>query len=116
MWRPDMEIVEKKKIKIENEMDRGPDYAARQIMISVVMNCQMCLMGSPRNFPPPFDLDLFILCCSHIPFLLLNIIFVFLRFHSRSVLYNQYYTWNSPFRVRSPDPVPINSGLPTPPL
>lgn len=72
--------------------------------IMVVMDCQMCLMGTTRNFPPPFDLVLFILCCSLIPFLLLNIVFVFLRFHSHSVLYNQYYTWNSPFRVRSPQP------------
>jgi hypothetical protein len=83
-------------------MDRGTNYAA---MITVVMNCQICLMGSAPNSLPPFDLDLFIHCCSLIPFLLFNIIFVFLRFHSHSVLYDQYYTWNSPtFRVRSPRP------------
>lgn len=53
MWRPDIGIVWENLKKNEIEMDRGPDEAARQILITVVMNCQMCLMGTARNLPPP---------------------------------------------------------------
>lgn len=59
--------------------------------------------GQRTKFPPRLT-STYSFFVALIPFLLLNIIFVFLRLHSHSVLYNQHYTWNSPFRVRSPRP------------
>jgi hypothetical protein len=61
-------------------MDRGPDGTANDYGGYELPNV---FDGQYTKIHPPFDL--FILSCSLIPFLLLNIIFIFLLFLSHFV-------------------------------
>src|SRR5258708_23096549 len=69
-----------------------------------VINCKMRLTGAHENSPPDCCPSLsqysFIVALLFLSFF--SIIFVFLGFHSYSVLYKQYRTWNSTFRVCPP--------------
>jgi hypothetical protein len=107
MWRPDIVVVEK---KFKNEMDRGTNYAARDYGGDELPNV---FDGHHTKLPPVWPCPIHYLLLSH-SFPSSRIIFVFLRFPSHSVLYNQYYTWNSPFRVRSPRPHPHQFRLTSP--
>jgi hypothetical protein len=100
MWRPDIVVVEKF-LNIMNEMDRGTDPAA----LIMVMNCQMCLMGSPRKFPLP-----------HLAYSFFAALLFFSTLIPLSAIQPILYLESVRSECVLPDPIPIYSGSPTPPL
>jgi len=109
MWRPDIVVVEKKN---QNEMDRGTNYAARDYGGDELPNV---FDGHHTKFTPRLTLSY------SFPAALSSLSF----FSTSSSFYAftriLFYTTNIIPGIRRsecalPDPIPINSGLPTPPF